>query len=73
MVVGSRVTPGAKIPLIRRPAEWVLNRLANYLTNTRIPDLNSGLRAFRRDVVMQYFPILPDQFRLDDNRYASHA
>jgi Glycosyl transferase family 2 len=62
MVVGSRVTPGAKIPLIRRPAKWVLNRLANYLTNTRIPDLNSGLRAFRRDVVMQYFPILPDQF-----------
>jgi hypothetical protein len=39
-----------------------LNRLANYLSNARIPDLNSGLRAFRRNVVMQYFPILPDQF-----------
>lgn len=62
MVVGSRVNPGAKIPLIRRPAKWLLNRLANYLSNARIPDLNSGLRAFRRDVVMQYFPILPDQF-----------
>lgn len=62
MVVGSRVGPGVKIPLIRRPAKWVLNRLANYLSNSRIPDLNSGLRAFRRDVVMQYFPILPDQF-----------
>jgi glycosyltransferase involved in cell wall biosynthesis len=62
MVVGSRVNPGAKIPLIRRPAKWLLNRLANYLTNSRIPDLNSGLRAFRRDIVMQYFPILPDQF-----------
>ena len=62
MVVGSRHRPGAKIPLIRRPAKWVLNRLANYLSNSRIPDLNSGLRAFRRDVAMQYFPILPDQF-----------
>lgn len=62
MVVGSRVKAGAKIPLIRRPAKWLLNRLANYLTNARIPDLNSGLRAFRRDIVMQYFPILPDQF-----------
>jgi len=62
MVVGSRVNPGAKIPLIRRPAKWLLNRLANYLTNARISDLNSGLRAFRRDIVMQYFPILPDQF-----------
>lgn len=62
MAVGSRVNPGAKIPLIRRPAKWVLNRLANYLSNSKIPDLNSGLRVFRRDVVMQYFPILPDQF-----------
>ncbi|HEV3482152.1 MAG TPA: glycosyltransferase family 2 protein [Candidatus Acidoferrales bacterium] len=62
MVVGSRVKAGAKIPLIRRPAKWLLNRLANYLTNARIPDLNSGLRVFRRDVAMQYFPILPDQF-----------
>jgi glycosyltransferase involved in cell wall biosynthesis len=62
MVVGSRVNAGAKIPVIRRPAKWVLNRLANYLTNSRIPDLNSGLRAFRRDIIMQYFPLLPDQF-----------
>jgi glycosyltransferase involved in cell wall biosynthesis len=62
MVVGSRVNAGAKIPVIRRPAKWVLNRLANYLTNARIPDLNSGLRAFRRDIIMQYFPLLPDQF-----------
>jgi len=62
MVVGSRVNAGVKIPLIRRPAKWVLNRLANYLSNARIPDLNSGLRAFRRDIVTQYFSILPDQF-----------
>src|SRR5258706_2701257 len=32
------------------------------MTNARRPDLNSGLRAFRRDVAMQYFAILPDQF-----------
>ncbi len=62
MVVGARVGQNVKIPLLRRPAKAVLNRLANYLTNAQIPDLNSGLRAFRRDVVMQYFPILPDQF-----------
>jgi glycosyltransferase involved in cell wall biosynthesis len=62
MVVGSRTGGSVRIPLIRRPAKWALNRLANYLSNARIPDLNSGLRAFRRDVIMQYFPILPDQF-----------
>src|SRR5215472_3647346 len=62
MVIGARIGSNVKIPAIRRPAKWVLNQLANYLTKTSIPDLNSGLRAFRRDVVMQYFAMLPDQF-----------
>jgi glycosyltransferase involved in cell wall biosynthesis len=62
MVVGARTGKKSRIPLVRRPAKWVLNRLANYLSNAHIPDLNSGLRVFRRDVVLQYFPLLPDQF-----------
>ncbi len=62
MVTGARVSNNVHIPMVRRPAKWVLNRLANYLTGAQIPDLNSGLRAFRRDVAMQYFSILPDQF-----------
>lgn len=62
MVVGARTGDNVHIPLIRRPAKWVLNKLANYVANSRIPDLNSGLRVFRRDVAMQYFSILPDQF-----------
>ena len=62
MVVGARKGTNVKVPLIRRPAKWVLNLLANYVSGQKIPDLNSGLRIFRRDVVLQYFPILPDQF-----------
>jgi glycosyltransferase involved in cell wall biosynthesis len=62
MVVGARIGNQVHIPLIRRPAKWALNLLANYVSGRRIPDLNSGLRVFRRDVVMQYFAILPDQF-----------
>jgi len=62
MVVGARIGANVKIPFVRKPAKWVLNRLANYMTNAKIPDLNSGLRAFRRNVAMQYFAILPDQF-----------
>jgi len=62
MVVGARTGENVHIPLIRRPAKWVLNKLANYVADKKIPDLNSGLRVFRRDVVMQYFAILPDQF-----------
>lgn len=62
MAVGARTGANVNIPLVRRPAKWVLNRLANYLSTSRIPDLNSGLRAFRRDVATQYFGILPNQF-----------
>ncbi|NNE43154.1 MAG: glycosyltransferase family 2 protein [Gemmatimonadetes bacterium] len=62
MVVGARIGANVKIPLIRKPAKWLLNQLANYVSGAKIPDLNSGLRMFRREVVTQYFPILPSQF-----------
>jgi glycosyltransferase involved in cell wall biosynthesis len=62
MVVGSRTGADVNIPLSRRPAKWFLRVMANYVANTKIPDLNSGLRVFRRDVAMQYFAILSDQF-----------
>lgn len=62
MVVGARTKANAAIPLIRRPAKWALNKLANFLTKTTIPDLNSGLRVMRKDVVEKYFNILPDGF-----------
>lgn len=62
MVVGARTGEKVHIPPLRRPAKWLLNRLANYVSGHRIVDLNSGLRVFHRDTVLQYFPILPDQF-----------
>ena len=62
MVVGSRTGADVHIPLSRRPAKWFLRVMANYVANTKIPDLNSGLRVFRRDVAVQYFAILSDQF-----------
>jgi glycosyltransferase involved in cell wall biosynthesis len=62
MVVGSRTGRNVQIPFVRKPAKWALNKLANYVAGAKIPDLNSGLRVFRRDIAMQYFPILPDQF-----------
>ncbi len=62
MVVGARTGSKVHIPLIRRPAKWVLNKLANYLSNANIPDLNSGLRIFRKEIAERYFHILPDRF-----------
>ncbi|MDA0747639.1 MAG: glycosyltransferase family 2 protein [bacterium] len=62
MVVGARTGGAAKIPLIRRPVKWFLAKLANYLAETRIPDYNSGLRVFRKDLAEQFFRILPSGF-----------
>jgi len=62
MAVGARVGSEVHIPLVRRPAKAFLRRLASYLAGADIPDLNSGLRAIRRDLVMRYRPILPQGF-----------
>ena len=62
MVVGARIGEDVNIPLIRRPAKWVLRRLAARIADQQIPDLNSGLRAFRRPCIQQYFPILSNRF-----------
>ena len=62
MVVGARIGDNVSIPLIRRPAKWALRQIANYVAGKHIPDLNSGLRVFRRDVANRFLPILPDKF-----------
>ncbi|MEY2746898.1 MAG: hypothetical protein RL112_1940 [Planctomycetota bacterium] len=62
MAVGSRTGAEVHIPLVRRPAKAFLRHLASYLAGTEIPDLNSGLRAFRRELVLRYRPILPQGF-----------
>ena len=62
MVIGARIGQNVHIPPMRKPAKWVLMKLANYVTKADIRDLNSGLRVFHRSAAMQYFNILPDQF-----------
>ncbi len=62
MVVGARKSNSANIPFIRKPAKWLLNKLANYLTGINIPDLNSGFRAMKKDAVMKFIHLLPNGF-----------
>ena len=62
LIVGSRTGEEVKIQLYRRPAKWFLSMLANYLSETKIPDLNSGMRIFRRKDVVKIYNILPNKF-----------
>ena len=61
-VVGARQTEEGTHKAFRVPAKWMIRKLAEYLTETEIPDLNSGLRAFRADVARQYLHLLPTGF-----------
>jgi len=61
-VVGARISEQGTFRFIRQPVKWILFRLASYLAKTDIPDLNSGLRAFRRDVALRYIHLIPNGF-----------
>lgn len=61
-VVGARTSEEGTVKFLRVPAKWAIRKLASYLAETRIPDLNSGFRAFRREVGQQYVHLLPTGF-----------
>jgi polyisoprenyl-phosphate glycosyltransferase len=61
-VVGARTHEQGAHKFLRVPAKWLIRKLAEGLTRTRIPDLNSGFRAFRRDVARPYLRLLPPGF-----------
>jgi glycosyltransferase involved in cell wall biosynthesis len=61
-VVGARTTEEGTYKWLRLPAKWFIRKLAERLTNQQIPDLNSGLRAFRRSVALPYLRLLPPGF-----------
>ena len=61
-VVGARTTEEGTHKWARVPAKWLIRKIAERLTNQVIPDLNSGLRAFRRSVALPYLRLLPTGF-----------
>ncbi|MCW2942149.1 MAG: glycosyl transferase family 2 [Actinomycetia bacterium] len=61
-VVGARTTEEGTHKALRVPAKWVIRKIAEKLSDSSIPDLNSGLRAFRREVSLPYLRLLPPGF-----------
>jgi polyisoprenyl-phosphate glycosyltransferase len=61
-VVGARRTEEGTLKVFRKPAKWFIRRLASYLMEQPIPDLNSGFRAFRRQASLPYLSQLPPGF-----------
>ena len=61
LVVGAR-SAATQATLTRRGGNAVLNQLASYLTGRQIPDLTSGFRGIRRDVLREFLHLLPNGF-----------
>lgn len=47
---------------VRKPGKWVLSKVANFLTGRKIPDLNSGLRIIKREIIKEMLHLFPDGF-----------
>jgi glycosyltransferase involved in cell wall biosynthesis len=74
MVVGARTGGSVHVPALRRPVKWGLTRVANLLSGHRIPDLNSGMRVFRRELATRFFGLFPDGFSFTSTiTLASHV
>ena len=60
MVIGARKYEKAKnFKFLRVLVKWFIKKFASYLSNTEIPDLNSGFRAYKRDIALRYDYLYP--------------
>jgi glycosyltransferase involved in cell wall biosynthesis len=62
MVVGARTGIDVAVPAIRKPFKWIVRRLAQYIVERPIPDLNSGLRIFKKEMAFRYYRLYPNGF-----------
>jgi len=60
MVIGARGWDD--IPWLRRIPKRCLTRLASFLADHAIPDLNSGMRVFHREIYDDHRRLYPDRF-----------
>lgn len=60
MVIGARRKEMGTYRWLRAPAKTLIGALASYLVGRRIPDLNSGFRAFKREIALGVLGLLPN-------------
>lgn len=62
MVVGARTGPNYRESMLKSPLRAVLKTIVEFTANRDIPDINSGLRVFKREVAIAYFAHVSDLF-----------
>jgi len=62
MVIGDRGRRASSAA--RGFGKWILKRTAEYLVEKEIPDLNSGFRAVKKDIFMEFIDLYPNGFSI---------
>lgn len=62
MIIGSRTGGDVHVPFMRKPAKWILKHTAQFITKREIPDINSGLRMFKKDLCYKFWRMYPNGF-----------
>lgn len=62
MVVGARTGDNVKYPLIRKIPKFFLRAWINWIVKQKVPDINSGMRVFRKSMAQKFVRVLPNGF-----------
>lgn len=61
-IIGWRKHERGSLKILRFIAKYSIRKLAGYLVGENIPDLNSGMRAFKKETMLKYLWLLPNGF-----------
>ena len=61
-VNGARTSEKGDLPLLRAPVKWLVRMFVSLLAKKKIPDLQTGLKAFKKDFILPYLWVIPDKF-----------
>lgn len=61
-VSGARISEQGSTKLLRVPAKWLIRKLAEWVSAKRIPDLNTGMKVVKRELMLRYLWAIPDGF-----------
>ena len=61
-VNGARTSEQGTHKALRFGAKLIIRKLAEFISGKRIPDLNTGMKLYKRDLMLQYLWCMPDGF-----------
>jgi glycosyltransferase involved in cell wall biosynthesis len=61
-VNGARTSEQGTLKALRFSAKLLIRKLAEWISGKRIPDLNTGMKIYKRDLMLRYLWCMPDGF-----------